>query len=263
MSDRPENYMLWLTRPAEQVDRLLAALRAEGLSVLHIPMLEIEALEHDHESRQKILNLARYDLAFFISSNAAKLGMEYINACWPQYPAHIRTYALGPATARMLETYGVHADYPATSMSTETLLALPQINDAIQAIHGKEKRALIFRGVGGREKLAESLRELDVSVDYLELYRRIMPDYEKNFLAACMTDSFPDAVVITSAEALENFVHLFKPWLKKLSEVKLLVSSARLQELTFEAGFTKVIEMPGANDQAIISSIESDRKNHG
>ncbi len=58
-------------------------------------MLAIEPLEPDATIKDRVLNLDHFDLLFFVSTNAAKLGIALINDYWPQFPVQISLYAVG------------------------------------------------------------------------------------------------------------------------------------------------------------------------
>ena len=243
---------VWLTRPAGQADKLELALLELGFNVLHIPMLEIEPLKYDGALKTRILNLDQYDLAFFISSNAAKLGMECVHDYWPQYPAHLKNFALGPTSAAVLQSYDLEVSFPESIMSSEAVLELPAL--ARELSRAEPKRVVIFRGEGGREALAEGLIEKGASVEYIELYRRNIPSYESQYLSACMQSSKPDAVVISSAEALDNFSTIFTST-ASLYSLPLYVSSPRLKELALAKGFDTITVMPAANDAAVLAAL--------
>ncbi|MEX2367123.1 MAG: uroporphyrinogen-III synthase, partial [Pseudohongiellaceae bacterium] len=216
---------IWLTRPQNQVAGIRRQLEQTGCRVLHLPMLEIVALPCDTTIKSRLMDLDHYQLIFFVSTNAATLGMESISQYWPQYPAGLMNFAVGPGTARVLENYGLEVFYPVQNMNSEALLALPQL----EQIEGK--KALIIRGVGGREVLAEGLRSQGAQVDYLELYRRDIPQYSPEYLRQCMNNFAPDAVVISSAEALQNFVTIMQPhWSALQHKVQFFVASQRLSD---------------------------------
>src|SRR5688572_21547100 len=69
---------IWLTRPAGQGTELRAALERLGARVQQLPLLVIKPLAPSQADRQKLIDLDRYDLVFFVSTNAATLGLEAI-----------------------------------------------------------------------------------------------------------------------------------------------------------------------------------------
>lgn len=243
--------VIWLTRPLHQGAGLKQALETRGFEVLHLPMLEIEPLALDQDNRNRIMDLDRYDLVFFISTNAARLGLDCIQHYWPQYPAGVRNFAVGAGTAEVIKDRALEVFYPRDRADSEALLALTELEN----IAGR--KALIVRGKGGREVLAEGLRKKGADVDYLEVYRRRRPEYATEYLRECLTNYAPDGAVVTSAEALEHFVRLISPLHADILRVPLFVSSRRLKEAAGEQGFRSVVVMGGAGNDAIVQSIEN------
>jgi uroporphyrinogen-III synthase len=242
---------LWLTRPAQQAGALQAALEAQGARVLCLPLLEIVAVMPKREQLQHLKDLDRYDLIVYISSNAAKLGLERIFEWWPQYPVGLLNVAVGSGTAAVLLEQGLEVCYPAERMDSEGMLALPELSD----IQGK--RALIVRGVGGREVLAEGLRARGCSVDYVELYERITPSHPPDYLAHCLEALPPDAVVISSGEAMDNLKQLFLAVGDEWRDLPLFVASARLRAHALQLGFQHVRCLESASDAAIITGLSA------
>jgi uroporphyrinogen-III synthase len=246
-----EGKSIWITRPAGQAESLVKSLEEAGARPGLLPMLAISPVALDENIKATILSVDQYDLLFFISTNAATLGMELIHNYWPQFPEQLAIYSVGPTTARVIESYGLKAEYPVERMSSEGLLALA----SLAQLEGK--KALIVRGVGGRELLASALRERGVLVDYLELYQRTMPAYEPGHLANGLASDPPAAVIVTSAEALANFSALLQRDNVSAESVPLFVSSPRIAENATELGFLKTITMSGADDRAIIESLKT------
>lgn len=241
---------IWLTRPATQVQELQQALEKLGAQILTLPLLEIEPVPLTGVNKQRLMNLDVYDLVFFVSSNAANIGLGAIGDYWPQYPAHILNFAVGPGTAKVVQSHGLDVFFPSGRMSSEAMLALPQLQD----INGK--KALIVRGVGGREILAQGLLERGASVDYAELYERHMPHYDSAILQKYL-QHHPHAVIVSSAEALDNLCHLLKPLGEDWRQLRLHVSSDRLATHAGDLGFTHVLVLEGASDAAIIEGLLS------
>lgn len=239
---------VWLTRPAAQGQALQHQLQQLGASVLSLPLLVIEAVPLAGVAKQRLMNLDHYDLVFYVSSNAATLGLAAIFTYWPQYPHQLLNFAVGPGTAAVLQRHGLDVAFPTERMSSEAMLALPQLQD----IRGR--KALVVRGVGGREILAEGLLARGASVDYAELYVRKRPEYDADQLQRYYQELPPQAVVISSAEALAN-LHLFYDPPGLWSALPLYVSSDRLGEQAHKLGNNRVMVMAGANDEAIISAL--------
>ena len=244
-----EGKSIWITRPEGQAEKLKPVLAQAGAQVTLLPMLAIEPVPVDAKIKALVMNLDQYDLLFFISTNAATLGMELIQNYWPQFPAELAVFAVGPTTAEVIEKYDLKAEFPAGRMSSEALLALDSLNNVAG------KKALIVRGLGGRELLATALREKGASVDYLEIYQRTCPVYQPGELAQLYRDVTPKAVVVSSTEALENFARLLASDNIALKSVPLFVSSDRIAENAVAAGFEQTITMSGADDKAIIQSL--------
>jgi uroporphyrinogen-III synthase len=245
------NKNIWLTRPAEQIAELRRRLESLGAHVLSFPLLTIRPVVPSEADRQKIMNLDQYDLVFFVSTNAAKIGLDFIAGFWPQYPAHILNFAVGPSTAAEIKSRALPVCYPLERMSSEAMLELPQLQDI------SEKKVLIVRGVGGREILAESLTMRGALVDYAELYERVVPVYTSGQLRRCVQQHRPDALVISSAEALDNLRQLYEPLMSEIpwQRFPLYVTSGRLAEHARATGYTSITTMAGATDAAIISGL--------
>ncbi len=248
-ADKPlTGHCIWLTRPAAQVETLQAQLQQAGAKVFCLPLLLIEPVVLTGVNKQRLMDLDRYDLVFYVSSNAAALGLDAIANYWPQYPAGLQNFAVGPGTAAVLQKHGLDVSYPTERMSSEAMLALP----ALQEINGK--KALIVRGVGGREILAEGLLARGASVDYAELYERKPPQYAADTLCQYYQQQQPHMIVISSGESLDNLHSLFEP-LGLWNSLPLAVSSERLQEHACKLGNFAQLLLAGANDAAIIEGL--------
>jgi uroporphyrinogen-III synthase len=239
---------VWLTRPAAQVQGLQQQLELAGAAVFCLPLLVIEPVPPSGIHKQRLLDLDRYDLVFYVSSNAAHIGLDMISNYWPQYPLHIQNFAVGPGTAAVLHSYGLDVAYPTERMSSEAMLALPQLQQI------NDKRALIVRGIGGREILAAGLQQRGAKVDYAELYQRKQPVYAADYLLACYQQRPPMAVVVSSAEALDNLQLFFAP-LGLWAQLPLFVSSERLAEHASAQGNIHSTVLASASDAAIVTGL--------
>ena len=186
-----------VTRPARQAAglvRRLAALGATPLAwpaIVILPPIDAAPLARVHAK------LVSYDIAVFVSANAVEFGVGD-PARWPSL---LVPFAPGPGTAEALAAVGVTgARVPAERFDSEGLLALPELQDV------KGKRAIVFRGDGGRELLGDTLRERGAHVDYVACYRRAAPQSGAEGLIAALCDGRVHAVTITSSEGLDNLL---------------------------------------------------------
>ncbi|MEM8560749.1 MAG: uroporphyrinogen-III synthase [Pseudomonadota bacterium] len=240
-----------VTRPAGQEESLSSAVAAMGHSVHHFALMRIQALaELSPDAMASIQDLERYQHVIFISSNAVRLGMGWIEAYWPQLPTDMHWYAVGNSTAKDLEAYGLKPEIPVSDMSSEGLLALPQLSE----VNGH--RVLIVKGVGGRQTLAHVLTARGAMVHELACYRREMAVAATGYLAQRLNAWDTDLVMITSGEGLRNMLSLLSPAeTSKFSAVAMLVPSARVADIARRSGFTRVIVAENASDEAMLHAL--------
>lgn len=230
------------TRPAGQAAALTQALQALGLTVTELPLIAITPRALDGAEQRLLLDLDRYDAVFFVSANAARLGLEAVADYWPQWPHALPAYAVGESTAAVLRETALTVELPAQA-DTEGLLAL----SSLQQVAGK--KFLLLRGVGGRELLRETLQARGATVDVVELYHRELPvDAAQRLQSAAQAD----VVILTSPDALRH-------WLQLAGAAALrpcwLVVSARMQAQAEAAGAT-VLPAQAADVASIVVALQ-------
>lgn len=222
-----------ITRPSHQAVPLVQRIQQSGGNVIEFPVLFIEAPAHPEEAEEILRDLANYDLAIFISANAVEYGLR-IAAPFGAWPATLPVAAVGAATARMLEEHQLNvAIVPVRGFNSEALLACPEMHNV------SGKRIIIFRGEGGRELLAQTLRQRGASVRYVEVYRRAKPAIDPEPLFEAWSRNAVNAIVVTSNEGLQNLFDLVGvAGQSNLRNTLLLVMSERAVELARQLGFT-------------------------
>ncbi len=194
-----------LTRPRPQCEEIAAALESRGARILVFPALDIVPVAPDAASRAALESLASASLAIFVSANAAEHGTAAARRAGP-WPAGTAVAGVGEATARRLRAEGfARVIAPAAGFDSDSLLACPEL----QAVQGR--RVVIFRGVGGRERLRTVLEARGASVAYVECYRRERPASDPAALLAALAGGAIDAVHAMSAETVDNFLSLAGP----------------------------------------------------
>lgn len=108
---------------------------------------------------------------------------------------------------------------------------------------------LIFRGDGGRELLADTLRERGASVEYVTCYRRFCPDLDPALLLQPVARGEVDGLLLTSSEGVRNLAGC---WAQKYGlaalPVTVFASHPRIVAQACEAGFADVLETPAGDD---------------
>ena len=225
-----------VTRPAAQAPGLVALIERAGGRALLFPAIEIQDL---HE--RPLPPLERFDLAVFISPTAVESAFRRVRD-WPQ---GLRYAALGRGTARELARRGiVEVLVPERGADSEALLALAPMREV------KGQRIAIFRGEGGRELLGETLAARGARVEYLECYRRVLPRADTGPLLAAWAEGAIDAVIVSSAQGLQNLLALLgdagRP---RLLATPLFVPHERVAEQARAQGAREVVVAGPADEE--------------
>ena len=243
-----------VTRPEEQARGLIAEIARLGGQPVFAPMIVIQGRLDAPEVRQKVRQVADYQIVVFVSRNAADFGVQLM-AQERQGLAHCTVYAVGAGSGSQLASLGVtKVVVPATDFTSEGLLKLPGLASAQVA----GKRVLIVRGVGGRELLAQKLKQRGAEVDYCEVYARSAPVAPLSGILAANRVTVPDLALITSLESITNLAaQIDAEQLERLYDMPLVVAGARTALEVERLGFTRkpvVVDHPG--DTNLIEAIE-------
>ena len=238
-----------VTRPLAQAGALADAIRAAGGTPFVFPLLLIDPASDPAPLRAALARLADYRLAVFISPNAVAFSVPAILAQGP-WPAGLIAAAVGQGTVRALAAQGVaNAIAPTERFDSEALLELPELQRASVA----GQRVAIFRGDGGRELLADTLRERGATVDCITCYHRSAPDSAAPLLA--QWERGIDAFTVSSSEGLRHLVDLLDaPSRERLATTPLFVPHARIAENARAMGLDAVV-LTAAADAGIIAGL--------
>lgn len=247
-------WRLLLTRPQEESQALAATLSAAGVFSSSLPLLSIKSLTETPEQRALLLDLQRYSAVIVVSKPAARLALERLERYWPQ-PLLLPWFAVGAATGQLLANAGLNACWPQSGDDSEALLQLPQL---ASALHGPAPRALLIKGEGGRELIAQSLRAQGVTVDYLSIYRRCLPDYPPGALFARVRAERLNGLLVSSAQGLEHLMRLAAADWPALTALPMFVPSPRVAALATDAGVQHVIDCRGASAAALLEALQAE-----
>ncbi|MEH6387203.1 uroporphyrinogen-III synthase [Pseudomonas profundi] len=240
-----------LTRSDADNQRLANKLARLGISALSVPLLRIDELDETPEQQRLILDIDRYHAVMVVSPVAARLGLERLDAAWPQPPVGIDWFAVGETTASVLRAYGLPVHTPDSGQDSEALLRLPVWSELLAR---PDLKILVWRGVGGREHLANHVRAVGGQVDYLELYRREPP---QGLATALESASQADVrgIVLASGQGLEHWHAAAGRHWPEQRTWRCWVPSQRVAERAKALGCNDIIVCEGADDSAVLTAI--------
>lgn len=229
-----------VTRPIEQAGALAQSIHQAGGEALVFPAIEIQPFT-DAALNLHISRLHEFSAAVFISPNAARHGARAIQQ-QRNFPSHVKVYALGPGTAHELVEQGFSDIVQPDGQDTEALLALPQLNN----ISGE--RILIFRGVGGRALLGDTLEARGADVAYAECYKRVRPEADALPVLRRWAAGGIHATTITSSETLHNLASMLgEDGLAHIRNTPLFAPHEKIATEARAFGIQQVIATAGGN----------------
>jgi uroporphyrinogen III methyltransferase/synthase len=270
----PRRPTVVLTRPAGQSGDLAARLAAGGVDTLDFPLIDIAPTGDEAPLRAALAGLANYALVVFVSPNAVDCAFARFDAIWPHA---LPVAVVGPGSVAALARHGVAApaykvispqaaaDDDNPRFDSEGLYAA--LEDALGANAFEGKRVLIVRGDGGREWLADRLREAGAEVEAVAAYRRIVPEPSVSTWERVhgLLAGAPHVWLVTSSEGVRNLAelardHLTSAEIAQLKRAPFVAPHPRIAETARGLGFDS-ITVSGAGDErmarALLSSLPS------
>lgn len=244
-----------VTRPRAQAAPLAEAICALGGQPLVFPLLEISPAADPQPLREAAARIGDYAIAVFISPNAVDYALPAILQHGP-WPTGLRPAAVGQGTVKVLAAQGIHGCIaPTERFDSESLLALP----ALAAAQVAGRRIAIFRGDGGRELLAETLRERRATVDCIPCYCRSGPSQGLSPLLDAWRAGQLHALTVSSSEGLRYLWDLLDTEGRAcLAQTPVFVPHARIAENARALGLQRV-ELTEPADAGILDALKNYR----
>ena len=248
-----EGIKVLVTRPDDQADRLCRLIQDQGGEAIHFPVMEISRTGNDDKAREILLDVASFTHVIFVSINAVRFAWQLV----PDLAARMQSaqvFATGKGTLDALKKE--HVDNTLCNRElggSEGLLELESLSG--NAVSGR--KVLIVRGSGGRELLANGLRQSGAEVYYADVYLRRKPDIEVVKTEAIWRDSGPDMIVVTSGTGLHNLVEIMgSEYRDELLKCRLVVISDRVGRLARTLGFVfEPVVAKEMTDEGLLNAI--------
>jgi uroporphyrinogen-III synthase len=240
------------TRPAHQAESLSQLISQDGGKPIEFPVIEISPPIQSEFLQTQLSTLNEANLAIFISANAVDAAVSLLGGA-EHWPENVTIASVGRATSSKLKEYGLAVELTAPKpFNSEALLATPELGNI------SDKKIKIFRGEGGRALLGDTLRSRGANVDYVECYRRLVPDSDTTVLTQCWDEERDPIIVVTSNEGLRNLTKMIaSEYQQNLLASPLVVVSERAVSLAGELGFEKKPELTTTvSNEAIVEAIQ-------
>jgi uroporphyrinogen-III synthase len=243
-----------ITRSPEQAAELGEELIARGARVLLLPLVEFSPVWDSETLDVALSRHTEFDAILFLSANAVRyvfarcrnLGVPFDAQHKPRIVA-----AIGPATARALETEEVPADYVARE-STSAALA-KELKDSLVG-----KSVLLPRSDRGTEAGPLALVEIGALVTEVVAYRTGMPRSIDAMVAARVSSGEVDAIVFSSPSAVKNFVAVFgEADAAQIGQrTKFTAIGPTTAQALRDANLPVAIEAPESSTSGLVTAIE-------
>jgi len=260
-----------VTRPSGQARQLIEALsqaiEATGVGkrslpeILSLPLLTIVPKSDDHLVDHIATVLSDADLAVFVSPNAIESVMRLLKRDWQAFSKKVIPIGvMGGSSHLALKNHGIGIeDHP-------TPIIIPESNEKwdseglwneLQSLQPdwQGKKVVIFKGEGGRDWLADTLKNAGATVEAISTYARIPLDIDNQAWHAIREMDFSKSLwLLTSSEAVRYLGEVMKDqFTHNLNTASALCPHHNIADAAEIIGFGEVFTSePG--DEALIKS---------
>jgi uroporphyrinogen-III synthase len=222
------------TRPRDEAQDLNDRILAVNGIALSCPAFDIAPTHPQWISNLPDLNDVSH--AIFISANAVKYSITFLNQEKITWPNAIEVIAIGKSTAQVLAQNAIHVNHMPKIADSEHLVQLK----TLQVL--QDKTILLFKGEGGRPLISDCLQERGAKLIELAVYQRLLPDFNQKQLNVWWQNDEVDIILFTSFEAMQNIFTLFgEPATTWLKHKPCIVISQRLAQAASQLGMQKII----------------------
>lgn len=213
------NKTIVITRPSGQARQLSEALQASLLrsgftsdtspQIIALPLLTIAPKGNDVLVEQITAALKTANLAIFVSPNAIECTMRLLARSWQEVSDRpLPIGVMGGSSLAALNNHGIGLE------SNATKIILPQSNaqwdseglwTELQKLNWdwSTKKVIILKGEGGRDWLAETLKQAGAEVEKFSVYARVPLDLNSPIWGDILEMDFAKSLwLLTSSEAV-------------------------------------------------------------
>nr|WP_297357958.1 uroporphyrinogen-III synthase [uncultured Caldimonas sp.] len=248
-----------VTRPAAQAGPWVEQLKHHGIDAHALPLIGIAPARDQDAVRAAWRQLHELGAVVFVSPNAVEqfFSLRPPGLAWP---AGLLAATPGPGTDAVLEQSGVPASQRVQPDAASAQFDSVSLWEQLQDRPWSGVRVLIVRGDGGRDWLADRLREAGAEVRFLCAYQRCAPTLtagEQALLREAVSDPSRHLWFFSSSESIDHLEGIVAAsgsaveW----SQGRALATHPRIAERARRLGFVEVVECRPSME-AVVSAIE-------
>ncbi len=265
-----------ITRPVGQARQLLEVLTKAieqcGIAqrdlpeIVSLPLLTIVPKEDDHLADHIATILNEADLAIFVSPNAIESVMRLLSRSWQDFSKKvIPVGVMGGSSALALKNHGIGLEAQPTPIY---MPQNPEHWDSVglwQTLQSLEwdwttKKVVIFKGDGGREWLADTLKEAGATVDALSTYARVPLDIDHHAWEVIRAIDLSQSLwLLTSSEAVRYLGQVvqdqFPDGLQSLQRASAVCSHHNIADAAEMIGFGEVFTTESGDDALVKATL--------
>ncbi len=249
-----------VTRARQQASDLVRLLTDLGAECLEYPTIKIMPPKDPQPLKDAVANLSAYDWIVFTSVNGVGFFFEQLFAVNKDVRAlgHLKTAAIGPATAARLREFGLTTDIVPETFRAESVV------DAFKQEKLKDKKILLPRAKEARPILPKELGKMGAAVTEIAAYETLKAVENSADLVQQLKDKRVDMITFTSSSTVKNFKALLptKDFAALVQDITIAsigpITSDTAKELGFDIHVTaESYTIPGLVD-AILRYYQSD-----
>jgi uroporphyrinogen-III synthase len=248
-----------VTRPAAQAAEWVARLAVHGVDAVALPLIAVLPPSDPAAVEAAWRALDTTALVMFVSPNAVErfFAARPTGLTWPEAT---RAASVGPGTTQALRGCGLPPEAivapraDAMQFDSESLWAVLQGED------WRGRHVLVVRGEGGRDWLAERLREAGATVGFVAAYRRAAPAFDAAALAlldAARSAPHDHVWLLSSSEALDHLEAAATGL--AFARQQAIATHPRIAERARRLGFGRVLPCR-PEVEAVVACLESARR---
>ena len=232
-----------VTRPAAQATPWVQSLQQHGLAAQALPLIEIAPALDTAAVTAAWLRLAEARLVMFVSANAVEhfFALRPHNTAWP---ATTQAASPGPGTTRALRDAGVPLPQIVEPAPDSPQFDSEALWQTLRHQDWQGAAVQVVRGDGGRDWLADTLREHGAQVGFVSAYRRTAPTWDaaaQSLLAEALAQPAEHLWFFSSSEAIDHLMtHLDRSTAALPSGARALATHPRIASRAQAAGFAPV-----------------------